>query len=160
MSVEFPDFSFFFILSSWAWRHQRGGDKKYLLLLLGYYCVIRHKRLPFFLTRFPPSRWVIDHRQCLESTPLITWTPFSTFLYFILFFVSFIFGRNSRPRDLAFKIKTFCSPPSGRINNYVQVQLFLKKPREIFACSSRNSQVFTEREKGTVRHCAYSPRSA
>jgi hypothetical protein len=132
VSVEFPDFSFFFILSSWAWRHQRGGDKKCLLLLLGYYCVIRHKRLPFFLTRFPPSRWVIDHRQCLESTPLITWTPFSTFLYFLLF--SFLLFLVETVSHLAVKITTFCPPPSGRINNYAQVQLFLKKKNpETFA---------------------------
>jgi hypothetical protein len=85
----------FFLSSFWekTWRHQRRGDKKCLTLTTlwrRYYCVSRHKRLPFFfLTRFPlpPSRWVIDHRQWFESTPLITWTPFSSRFYFLFQFL-------------------------------------------------------------------------
>lgn len=105
----------FFLSSFWekkTWRHQRRGDKKCLTLLTTlwrrrYYCVSRHKRLPFFfLTRFPlpPSRWVIDHRQCFESTPLITWTPFSSRFDFLF---SIFVHPNKRHRHLAVEITTW-----------------------------------------------------
>jgi hypothetical protein len=114
---------------------------------------LSHTFPPVSVSNRPPSMPRVDAINHVDAI-------FYLFV-FSSFFVSFIFGRNSRPRHLAVKITTFCLPSSGRINNYAQVQLFLKKKiQKHLLRSSRNSQVFTEREKGTVRHCAYSPRSA